>query len=182
MIDGIAVLSLVRSFSNGPHKTIAVTALQVLTAKAATFVLSTTTFHCAIQALNAMHGMLGRAMPSRSASRRASSIRTGPHPGAASCNIWHLFISLTHPFRFFVPVIATIVVCFFPLWGSNSRCSLLGPLNVASVLGVWVLNIVFLVSALYLMQADPEYVPWPARWGLAPCPHSAGHVALSSSA
>jgi hypothetical protein len=43
--------------------------------------------------------------------------------------------------------------------------SLLGPLNVASVVGVWGINLVFLVGALCFMHTQTGYVKWPARYG-----------------
>ncbi|MCO5602074.1 hypothetical protein L7F22_056201 [Adiantum nelumboides] len=42
--------------------------------------------------------------------------------------------------------------------------SLLGPLNVASVLGVWFFNMIFLIGGLYLMAGQPDYVKWPAKY------------------
>eukprot|EP00250_Pteridium_aquilinum_P014895 c22269_g1_i1 orf=370-4158(-) len=42
--------------------------------------------------------------------------------------------------------------------------SLLGPLNVASVFGVWCINIVFLTGAMILMTKEPDYVQWPAKY------------------
>ncbi|KAH9540758.1 hypothetical protein CY35_14G023000 [Sphagnum magellanicum] len=42
--------------------------------------------------------------------------------------------------------------------------SLLGPLNVASVVGVWGINIVFLVGALRFMHTQTGYVKWPASY------------------
>ena len=44
--------------------------------------------------------------------------------------------------------------------------SLIGPLQVASNLGYWLISVSFLIGALYLMQSDPDYVAWPTR--LAP--------------
>jgi cation-transporting ATPase 13A3/4/5 len=43
--------------------------------------------------------------------------------------------------------------------------SLLGPLNVASVVGIWGINLVFLVGALCFMHTQTGYVKWPARYG-----------------
>nr|PNR41660.1 hypothetical protein PHYPA_019065 [Physcomitrium patens] len=40
--------------------------------------------------------------------------------------------------------------------------SLLGPLNVASVVGVWVINLLYLVGALNFMVNHADYVKWPA--------------------
>ncbi|KAI5068179.1 hypothetical protein GOP47_0016524 [Adiantum capillus-veneris] len=42
--------------------------------------------------------------------------------------------------------------------------SLLGPLNMASVLGVWFFNMIFLIGGLYLMAGQPDYVKWPAKY------------------
>jgi magnesium-transporting ATPase (P-type) len=42
--------------------------------------------------------------------------------------------------------------------------SLLGPLNVASVVGVWGINLVFLVGALCFMHTQTGYVKWPASY------------------
>lgn len=42
--------------------------------------------------------------------------------------------------------------------------SLLGPINVASVFGVWVINIVFLIGAILFMVEQPDYVRWPAKY------------------
>lgn len=41
--------------------------------------------------------------------------------------------------------------------------SLIGPLHVASVFGYFVISLGYLVGALYLMQSDKNYVPWPTR-------------------
>ena len=41
--------------------------------------------------------------------------------------------------------------------------SLLGPQNVASALGMWIINLVFVLSALSFMTAQPGYVKWPAK-------------------
>jgi cation-transporting ATPase 13A3/4/5 len=38
-------------------------------------------------------------------------------------------------------------------------------LNVASVVGVWGINLVFLVGALCFMHTQTGYVKWPARYG-----------------
>ncbi|XP_024527352.1 probable cation-transporting ATPase 13A4 [Selaginella moellendorffii] len=42
--------------------------------------------------------------------------------------------------------------------------SLLGPLNVASVLGLWGSNVVFLVAAICFMASQKDYVRWPAQY------------------
>jgi len=40
--------------------------------------------------------------------------------------------------------------------------SLLGPLNVTSVVGVWVINLLYLVGALRFMATHAGYIRWPA--------------------
>ncbi|KAG0585432.1 hypothetical protein KC19_2G011200 [Ceratodon purpureus] len=40
--------------------------------------------------------------------------------------------------------------------------SLLGPQNVASVVGVWVINLLYLIGALGFMVSHTDYVKWPA--------------------
>ncbi|EFJ04479.1 hypothetical protein SELMODRAFT_432379 [Selaginella moellendorffii] len=40
----------------------------------------------------------------------------------------------------------------------------LGPLNVASVLGLWGSNVVFLVAAICFMASQKDYVRWPAQY------------------
>lgn len=42
--------------------------------------------------------------------------------------------------------------------------SLLGALNVASVFGVWFINMMVLIGATMLMAKQPEYVRWPAKY------------------
>ncbi|KAH7415779.1 hypothetical protein KP509_14G060200 [Ceratopteris richardii] len=42
--------------------------------------------------------------------------------------------------------------------------SLLGLLNVASVFGVWFINLMFLIGAICFMERQPQYVRWPARY------------------
>eukprot|EP00249_Psilotum_nudum_P025155 c29394_g1_i2 orf=541-4356(-) len=42
--------------------------------------------------------------------------------------------------------------------------SLLGPINVSSVLGIWLINQLFLIGAMILMENYPGYVAWPAKF------------------
>ncbi|KAJ7537387.1 hypothetical protein O6H91_11G004100 [Diphasiastrum complanatum] len=42
--------------------------------------------------------------------------------------------------------------------------SLLGPINVASVLGMWIINLCFFVGAVCFMSSQKEYVKWPAKY------------------
>ncbi|EFJ32188.1 hypothetical protein SELMODRAFT_439526 [Selaginella moellendorffii] len=42
--------------------------------------------------------------------------------------------------------------------------SLLGAENVASVLGIWIINLCFLIAAVVMMANDPNYVKWPASF------------------
>eukprot|EP00249_Psilotum_nudum_P025156 c29394_g1_i3 orf=75-833(-) len=42
--------------------------------------------------------------------------------------------------------------------------SLLGPINVSSVLGIWLINQLFLIGAMILMENYPGYVTWPAKF------------------
>lgn len=41
--------------------------------------------------------------------------------------------------------------------------SLLGPQNVASVLGLWIVNVLFVLINLSYMHIQPDYVKWPAK-------------------
>lgn len=47
-------------------------------------------------------------------------------------------------------------------WQVRPTSSLLGPLNVASVVGVWIINLMYLVGALRFMVNHVDYVKWPA--------------------
>jgi hypothetical protein len=42
--------------------------------------------------------------------------------------------------------------------------SLLGPQNVASVLGLWIVNVLFVLINLSYMHIQPDYVKWPAKY------------------
>ncbi|KAL3676685.1 hypothetical protein R1sor_026633 [Riccia sorocarpa] len=42
--------------------------------------------------------------------------------------------------------------------------SLIGGLNVGSVVGVWVINLMFTIGALIFMRKEEGYVQWPARF------------------
>ncbi|BBN18845.1 hypothetical protein MPTK1_8g05990 [Marchantia polymorpha subsp. ruderalis] len=42
--------------------------------------------------------------------------------------------------------------------------SLIGAMNTGSILGVWIINIVFMIGALLLMNREPGYVKWPAKY------------------
>lgn len=48
------------------------------------------------------------------------------------------------------------------IWQVRPTSSLLGPLNVTSVVGVWVINLLYLVGALGFMVSHVDYVKWPA--------------------
>ena len=41
--------------------------------------------------------------------------------------------------------------------------SLLGPLNLASFFGSYIITLCFLIGAIFLMYSDPDYVRWPAK-------------------
>ena len=41
--------------------------------------------------------------------------------------------------------------------------SLLGLQTLVSVLGIWLLDIFFLVAAFKFMHRQPGYIPWPAE-------------------
>ncbi|BBN19120.1 hypothetical protein MPTK1_8g08050 [Marchantia polymorpha subsp. ruderalis] len=44
--------------------------------------------------------------------------------------------------------------------------SLLSPQTVASTLGIWIMNIIFLIIAIVYMKNLHGYVPWPAKYSL----------------
>lgn len=49
---------------------------------------------------------------------------------------------------------------------SRPTSSLLGPINLASLLGTWIINMMFLVGQLMHMKHAKHYVKWPAKYAL----------------
>lgn len=54
------------------------------------------------------------------------------------------------------------------LYGGRPTSSLLGGQTIVSLVGIWVLDVGFLVAAFEFMRRQPGYVLWPAEYAPRP--------------